>query len=150
MNNPEDKIWPSAASSPDDDYWLEQGRKLHGESLAAVRTAAENLLKGLAALQGLYLAILGFSKYVPETIGVVEKFLFITPLGLWMLATYHTVQVQMTEAHEVNLHAPDEIRDWLNALARDKQRSLQTALWWFFVGLTAAAVMIILRVQIIR
>jgi hypothetical protein len=147
--NDTDDILTSAPSAPDDDYWLEQGRKLHGESLAAVRTAAENLLKGLTALQGLYLAILGFSKYVPETIGTVEKFLFVVPLLLWMIATYHAVQVQMTESREINLHAPAEIRDWLNELARGKQRSLQTALWWFFAGLAAAATMSVLRVKVI-
>lgn len=50
----------------DDDFWLEQANKLIVESLPAVRAAAASLMTGLEALQGIYLGMLGFAKFIPD------------------------------------------------------------------------------------
>ena len=144
---PEEKIYESPGSLPDDDLWLEQGRAMVKESLTSVRSAASSLMTGLGALQGIYLGILGFAKFVPEDAKLPVKFAFITPLPVWMIALYHCLKVMMTEAMEVNLNSPDEIKRHLTRLAAEKQVSLQHAFWWLFGGVVAAGALVVLRLK---
>lgn len=147
MIETDDEILVSAPSEPDDDFWLEQGRKMLADSLASVRTAAGELMKGLGILQGLYLGILGFTEFVPKTFSVVAKFFFIVPLLLWLVALYHCLKVMMTEAAEVNLNAPGEVRGFYGRLLCEKQAALQQAFWWLFGGLVFGFVMVVFRLK---
>ncbi len=63
-----EKVYDSPPSEPDDDFWLEQGGRMLAESLTTVRTAASALLSALGVLQGIYLGILGFAKFLHETL----------------------------------------------------------------------------------
>ncbi len=143
-----EKIYESPNSRPDDDLWLEQGRAMAKESLASVRSAAGSLMTGLGALQGIYLGILGFAKFVPEETALPLKFLFITPLLVWMIALYHCLKVMMTEAMEVNLNSPDEIKRRLTRLVVEKQTSLRHAFWWLFGGIVVAAALVVMRTKV--
>jgi hypothetical protein len=67
------KVYESAPSEPDDDFWLEQGRKMVADSLPTVRTAAASLTTAIGVLQGIYLGVLGFAKFVPETLPLYQK-----------------------------------------------------------------------------
>lgn len=144
----DDEILVSAPSEPDDDFWLEQGRKMLADSLASVRMAAGELMKGLGILQGLYLGILGFTEFVPKTFSIVAKLFFIVPLLLWLVALYHCLKVMMTEAAEINLNAPGEVREFYRWLLGEKQAALQQAFWWFFSGLLAGFVMVMFRLKL--
>ena len=90
-------IYQSAPSEPDDDFWLEQANKLIVESLPAVRAAAALLMTGLGALQGIYLGMLGFAKFIPEAAQWWEKAMFFPPLLCWMLGLYQCLKVAKTE-----------------------------------------------------
>ena len=52
MADAHDIIFDSAPSNPDDDFWLEHGKKMVGDAITAVREAAKALLTGLG-LHGL-------------------------------------------------------------------------------------------------
>ncbi len=137
----------SPSPKPDDDLWLEYGRKMVQDGPAAIRSAATSLMTGLGALQGIYLGILGFAKFIPEDASLVLKGMYTAPLLLWMVALYFCLQVMMTKAADVNLNAPDELRqhyaDWLQA----KQAQLQYALWWLFCGMLGAIGLVVLRLK---
>ena len=102
---------------------------------------------GSFSLQGISLGLLGFAKFVPEETRLPLKFLFITPLLVWMIALYHCLQVLMTETLEINLNAPDEIKRHLTRLGVVKQAALQNAFWWLFGGLLAAFVLMMFRLK---
>ena len=135
----------SAPTPPDADLWLEYGRKMVQDGPAAIRSAATALMTGLGALQGIYLGILGFAKFIPEDASLVLKGVYTAPLLLWMVALYFCLQVMMTKAADVHLNAPDELRqhyaDWLQA----KQAQLQLAFWWLFCGMLGAIGLVVLR-----
>ena len=78
-SEPEEIIYDSEPSKPDDDFWLEQGRRLLTESFVAVSAAANALMTALGVLQGIYLGILGFAKFIPEEWSVTRKAAFILP-----------------------------------------------------------------------
>jgi len=141
-------IYQSPPSEPDDNFWLEQGRKMLTESLTNVRSAAGAMMTGLSALQGIYLGILGFAKFIPEETTLVKKWFFVAPLLCWMIALYQCLRVMMTELLEVNLNSPTDIREQNAQLLRGKQGDLSKAFWWLFAGLMAAFVMLVLRLKL--
>jgi hypothetical protein len=147
-SQPAEVIYPSAPSEPDDDFWLEQANKLIVESLPAVRAAAASLMAGLGALQGIYLGMLGFAKFIPDNAELWMKALFLAPLLCWMLGLYQCLKVVKTEELRIRRHAPDSIRRELGALAKEKQRELDLAFYWMLGGLLAAFVLVALRMKL--
>jgi hypothetical protein len=143
-----EKIYASGDSEPDDDFWLEQGRRMLTESLSTIRTAANSLMTALGVLQGIYLGILGFSKFIPETLPLSRKVLFIAPLLIWLLALYLCVEVAMTERLNVFLHSPGDIREESTSLILEKQRYLEWAFWLLAIGVLAAFGLLIYRLEI--
>lgn len=137
----------SPPTPPDADLWLEYGRKLVQDAPAALRGAATSLMTGLGALQGIYLGILGFAKFIPETIDVRLKLLLIAPLLLWMLALYHCLKVLMTDVSEVHLNSPSDLRDDYARMIAEKQHLLTVAFWLLLSGLVVAIVLIVFRVK---
>lgn len=115
------------------------------DGLTAIRSAATSLMTGLGALQGIYLGILGFAKFIPEDASIVMKGVFTAPLLVWMLALYHCLQVMLTESANVNLNSPTELRQHYETWLPLKQGQLQAAYWWMFGGLMAAIVLVLLR-----
>jgi hypothetical protein len=118
------------------------------ESATTLRSAATALMTGLGALQGIYLGILGFAKFIPEDANIVMKGVFTAPLLVWMVALYHCLQVMLTETATVNLNAPDELRRHYETWLPTKQAQLQTAFWWLFGGMVAAIGLVVLRLKL--
>jgi hypothetical protein len=141
-------IFQSAPSEPDDDFWLEQANKLIAESLPAVRAAASSLMTGLGALQGIYLGMLGFAKFVPDTAELWMKALFLTPLLCWMSGLYQCLKVVKTEELSLFRHSPADIRQKIGELAREKQRELDLAYWWMMGGLMSAFLLLAFRMKV--
>ena len=146
-SNQAEVIYQSAPSEPDDDFWLEQANKLIVESLPAVRAAAAALMTGLGALQGIYLGMLGFAKFVPDTAELWMKALFLVPLLCWMIGLYECLKVAKTEELSIYRNSPEDIRRELGDLAKEKQRELELAFYWMLGGLVAAFVLVALRMK---
>jgi hypothetical protein len=146
--NQTEVIYQSASSEPDDDFWLEQANKLIVESLPAIRAAAGSLMTGLGALEGIYLGMLGFAKFVPETAELGMKALFLAPLLCWMAGLYQCLKVVKTEELHLYRHSPDDIRQKLGDLAKEKQHELDLAFYWMLGGLMAAFVLVALRMKL--
>lgn len=144
----DDVIYQSPASEPDDDFWLEQANKMIVDSLPAVRSATSALMTGLGALQGIYLGMLGFAKFVPETMELRLKALFIVPPLCWMVGLLQCLQVMKTENLQFFRHSPEDIRQSLKKLAKRKQRKLELAFYWMLSGLLAAFLLVALRLNI--
>jgi hypothetical protein len=140
-------IYQSAPSEPDDDFWLEHANKLIVESLPAVRAAATSLMTGLGALQGIYLGMLGFAKFIPDSAQWWEKAMFFPPLLCWMLGLYQCLKVVKTEELRLYRHSPADIRQKLGDLAEEKQRELDLAFYWMLGGLMAAFLLVALRMK---
>jgi hypothetical protein len=140
-------IYRSAPSEPDDDFWLEQANKLLAESLPAVRAAAASLMTGLGALQGIYIGILGFAKFIPDNAAVWMKALFLAPLLCWMAGLYQCLKVAKTEELRLYRNSPADIRQKLGELAKEKQRELDLAFYWMLGGLMAAFMLLALRMK---
>jgi hypothetical protein len=142
-----DDVYDSAPSEPDDDFWLEQGRKMVADSLPTVRTAAASLTTAIGVLQGIYLGILGFAKFVPDALPLYQKALFIIPLIFWLVALYNCIDVALTRRIDVYMHSPEDIRERSLSLAAEKQRSLQWAFWLLTLGLLAAFGLLMYRLN---
>lgn len=140
-------IYQSAPSQPDDDFWLEQANKLIVESLPSVRESAKSLMAGLGALQGIYLGMLGFAKFIPESAQWWEKAMFFPPLLCWMLGLYQCLKVAKTEELRFYRNSSDSIRNELGKLAQAKQRELDLAFYWMLGGLLAAFLLVALRMK---
>lgn len=147
MANQHDQIYESPASAPDDDFWLEQGRKMVTESRPQLQEATKSLMTGLTALQGIYLAILGFAKFVPDDISLLAKFFFILPLLFWMFGLYFCLKVLKTERIEINLNSPDDIRKKSFELLEFKQRELDYGFGWMLAGVVTACLLIVFRLK---
>src|SRR5215467_7920690 len=106
---PEVEIYDSPASNPDDDLWLAHGAKMLEDSIPSIRTAASELIKALGLLNTAYLAILGFAKFIPETMEVYNKALFVTPIVPWIFGIYYSLRVLKTELININLQSPSDI-----------------------------------------
>ena len=131
-------VYESPPSEPDDDFWLEQGGRMLSESLTTVRTAASALLSTLGILQGIYLGVLGFAKFLHETLPLSHKALFIVPLVLWLFGLYYCLDVVMTKRLTLYLHSPSDIRTKSTELLLEKQGRLERAFWCLTGGLLVA------------
>ena len=138
-----EKVYASPLSEPDDDFWLEQGGRMLVESLTTVRTAASALLSALGVLQGIYLGLLGFAKFLHETLPWWHKALFILPLVIWLFGLYYCLDVVMTKRLSIYLHSPSDIRTESTELLREKQGRLEWAFWCLTLGLLAAFVLLL-------
>lgn len=144
----EEIIYDSGESEPDDDLWLEYGKKLVTESLASVRNAANSMMSALGVLQGIYLGILGFSEFIPKELPVYTKALFIIPAVPWMFALFLCLKVTMTELAQINIHAPSEIRDEATRSLEQKQSQLQIAFALMLAGLLTAFAFVLFRLKL--
>src|SRR5262249_4512552 len=109
--------------------------------------AATSLMTGLGALQGIYLGILGFAKFIPETIDVQLKLLLVAPLVLWMLSMYHCLKTLMTDLSEVNLNSPSDLREDYSRMIAEKQHLLAVAFWLLLGGLIVAIGLVVFRLK---
>lgn len=137
----------SPRADPEHLFWLEQGRKMLTDSvsLTAVRDAAKSMMTGLGAMQTIYIGVLGFADFIPKTMDVPLKWFFAVPPVPWLVALYLCLKVLKTEGMEVRLKAPNEIRDRLQQLVRDKQHDLDVAFWLLLAGLVTAVLLLIWR-----
>src|SRR5438309_1739700 len=94
---PTETIYDSPPSETDDDLWLTHGAKILEDSVPSLRCAASELLKALGILMTVYLAILGFAKFIPESMEVYNKALFIVPIVPCVVAAYYCLRVMKTE-----------------------------------------------------
>ncbi len=145
MADRDDIIYDSPPSEPDDEFWLEQGKKMIEESFGSVRDAAKSLITGLGLLKAIYLGILGFADFIPEAMPLAQKSLFIIPLLFWLSALYYCLRVMMTRELNINLHSPDDIRNKSEIALKEKQKSLQLAFWMLTIGLIAALILLVIR-----
>ena len=104
-------------------------------------------MTGLGALQGIYLGMLGFAKFVPETAELWMKALFLAPLLCWMVGLYQCLKVVKTEELHIYRNSPADIRQKLGDLAKEKQRELDLAFYWMLGGLLAAFVLVALLMK---
>jgi hypothetical protein len=141
-------VYDSAPSETDDDLWLAHGTKMLEDSVPGLRSAASELLKALGMLMTVYLAVLGFAKFIPENMEVYNKALFSVPIVPWVIAAYFCLRVMKTEIFKVNLRSPSDIREISSALLEDKQRYLEIAFALLAAGIVLAFVMIIFRVRV--
>jgi hypothetical protein len=138
-----EKVYASPPSEPDDDFWLEQGGRMLAESLTTVRTAASALVSALGVLQGIYLGLLGFAKFLHETLPWWHKALFILPLVLWLFGLYYCLDVVMTKRLSIYLRSPSDIRAKSTELLLEKQGRLERAFWCLTLGLLTAFVLLL-------
>jgi hypothetical protein len=142
-----DEIFDSPRDNPEHLFWLEQGRKTLTESvsLTTVRAAATSLMTGLGAMQAIYIGVLGFADFVPKEMNLQTKWFFAAPPILWMMALYLCLKLLKTEGMEIRLKAPNEIRDRLQELVREKQHDLDIAFWLLLAGLLSAVLLLVWR-----
>jgi hypothetical protein len=145
--NSDEEIFDSPRDDPGHLFWLEQGRKMLTDSvsLTTVRSSATSLMTGLGAMQAIYIGVLGFADIIPKEMKLQTKWFFAAPPILWMMALYLCLKVLKTEGMEVRLKSPNEIRDRLQGLVRDKQHDLDIAFWLMLAGLVAAVLLLIWR-----
>jgi hypothetical protein len=141
-------IYESGESEPDDDLWLEYGKKMVIESLTSVRNAANSMLSALGVLQGIYLGILGFSEFISKELPLLTKALFIIPAVPWMFALFLCLKVTMTELAQINIFSPGDIREEATRSLEEKQRQLQTAFALMIAGLLVAFALILFRLKL--
>lgn len=146
MSERNEKIFDSAAPGLDDAFWLAHGRQMIGESLPAVRSAANAMITAVGVMAAIYLGILGFDNFVSGTMSFWYGALFAIPLLVWLGAIYCCVAVMMTRKLAVFLYSPDDIREKSLKLVLTKQRQLQWGYWLFVIGLVMAMGLFIGRI----
>ncbi len=145
MTDNNEIIFDSPPSEPDDDFWLEQGRKLVEDSIPAVQDAAKSLMTGLGLLKGVYLAIIGFADFIPKAFPMTQKYLFILPLIFWLAGLFLSIRVMMTRRMSIFMHSPSDIREKIGQIIEDKQKKLQWAFWMTAIGVIAALWLLVFR-----
>ena len=146
MSNKNDIILESPPSQSGDDFWLAQGQKMVEKSLDNVKEGAKALIQGLGLLKSIYLAILGFSGFMPAGEPFFIKSVYLLPLIIWLFALYLGLGVLLTERSEINLFSPEEIREDYNKTLLYKQKKLMNSYWALSGGLILVILLMIFRV----
>ncbi len=145
MTDQNEKIYDSPPSGPDDEFWLEQGRELIKTSIPGVRDAAKSLMTGLGLFKGIYLGIVGFAEFIPKTIPVYMKCIYMTPMVFWMAGAWLCLRVLMTRDRKMLSHSPDDIRRAMEQIMNEKQGQLEWAFGAAVCGMVFAMILVILR-----
>jgi uncharacterized membrane protein YeaQ/YmgE (transglycosylase-associated protein family) len=140
-------IYDSAPSEIDDEQWLAHGAKLVDDSIPSVRGVASELIKAQGMLTTVYLGILGFARFIPESLDIFKKALFVVPIIPWVIGIYLCLKVMKTELLQINLRSPTDIREKTTTLLADKQQSVDLAFGLLIAGLILAFVMVVFRLQ---
>jgi hypothetical protein len=111
LSDSTEKIYSSPPSEPDDEFWLEEGKRMVTESLASVRNAAGALIAALGILQGVYLAVLGFGEKQLNGLSFLQQALFIAPVLLWLVSFYLCLAVVITKKLAIFTNSPSDIRE---------------------------------------
>ncbi|MFQ5639722.1 MAG: hypothetical protein ACE5IR_17190 [bacterium] len=143
MSKSKELIFDSAQSEADDQFWLEHGKKMVEDSIIAVREAAKSLIRGIGVIQAIYLGMFGFSNLIPHDMPPIAKPIFVVPLLLWLVSLYATLQVMMTQEHQIFLHSPGDIREKSEKILREKQKNLKWAFSTLAVGLVIAFALLV-------
>jgi hypothetical protein len=138
----------SPPTPPDADLWVEMGRKWANDGLSSIRSAASAMMTGLGAMQGIYLGIMGFAKFIPEDATLQTKLIYVLPLLPWMVALYHCLKVMKTDISSVNLNSPSNIRTKYVEMIEEKQHLLDVAFWFMFGGLAGAVWLVMFRLHL--
>jgi uncharacterized membrane protein len=143
-----EEIFDSPASSPDDDLWLAHGAKMLEDSIPSLRTGASELIKALGLLMTAYMAILGFAKFIPETMAVYNKALFVIPIVPWVCGIYYGLRVLKTELLNINLRSPSDIKEKAASLLETKQHYLDIAFVLLIAGIVLAFGLVVFRLNV--
>ena len=143
-----EQIFDSPASSPDDDLWLAHGAKMLEDSIPSIRTGASELIKALGLLMTAYLAILGFAKFIPESMAVYNKALFVIPIVPWIGGIYYGLRVLKPEFLSINLRSPSDIKEKAASLLETKQHHLDIAFVLLIAGIVLAFGLVVFRLNI--
>ncbi len=146
MSNKNDIILESRPSQPGDDFWLAQGQKMVENSLDNVKEGAKAIIQGLGLLKSIYLAILGFSGFMPSGGPFIIKSVYLLPLIIWLFALYLSLGVLLTKRGEINLFSPEEIREDYNKTLLYKQQKLKNSFRALSGGLILVILLMIFRV----
>jgi hypothetical protein len=148
MENKDEKIYESGASQPDDDFWMEQGKKMVERSLDAVQEGAKSLLTGLGLIISVYLGILGFADFIPKSSSILIKALFVLPLLIWLFAVRSCLRVIMTKELFINPFSPDEIQRRYENSLKEKEEDLVSGFRFLSAGLILTIFLFILRLYL--
>lgn len=146
-SQPPEIIYESPPSEIDDEQWLAHGAKLVDDSIPAVRGAASELIKAQGLLTTVYLGILGFAKFIPESLEIYKKALFVVPIIPWVIGIYFCLRVMKTEIVHINLRSPTDIKEKTTILLAGKQQSVDLAFGLLIAGLILAFIMVVFRLQ---
>ena len=143
----DDVVFESAPAQPDDEFWLDQGRKMLSEASKSVESVANSLITVLGVIlgfiQGVYLALIGFAKIIPSNLSIWSKILFVIPLVLWLIALFACIRVALPRRVVLNPYSPDDIREKLTKISLEKQRNLLWVYVFLAVGLLLALILIV-------
>ena len=92
-----------------------------------------------------YLAILGFAKFIPESMEVYKKAFFVVPIVPWVIAIYYGLRVLKTDLLTINLHSPSDIREKSVTLLETKQHYLDISFALLIAGIVIAFALIVFR-----
>jgi hypothetical protein len=145
MTGHREEILESPPSEAQDDFWLEQGRRMVEGALDGARQTARALMTGLGLLQAIYLGILGLGDFVPSTAPAVVKGLYAVPLLIWLVSLCLCLRVMLTDRVVLLLNSPDDIRARTNSLVWRKQRFLEWSYWLLSAGVIVGLIMAVLR-----
>lgn len=145
MSENNEKIFDSSPSDPDDEFWLEHGRQMVTESLPAVRSAANALIMAVGVMEAIYMGLLGFGDFIPPTLPFTQKIIFALPMLIWLGSIYCCIGVVMTRELQINLYAPEDIKQQATDFVLEKQRQLKWGFWLLVGGLVAAFVLFVVR-----
>ncbi|MHC4156279.1 MAG: hypothetical protein ACYST6_15350 [Planctomycetota bacterium] len=137
----------ASPTNVEQDFWLEQGRRILSSYITAIQAAARGLIIALGLLEAAYLAILAFSHCTPKSMPFIQKSLFMTPLLFWLAALYYCLRILMFEHYDINLRSPSDIRTKSQYILEDKHDGLQWAYWLLLTGVLDAALLLIFRMR---
>jgi hypothetical protein len=137
----------ASPTNVEQDFWLEQGKRILPDYITAIRAAAKALIPVLGLLQAAYIAVLGFSQCTPRSMPMVQKSLFMTPPLFWLAALYYCLRVLMFERYDINLRSPSDIRKKSEYILEDKHDNVQWAYWLLLTGVVDAALLLVFRMH---
>lgn len=128
-----------------DFFWRELMEKIVKESITSIESSGKQLIVIISGLQGLYLAIISFTRVIEEY-SAAAKFLFLSPMILWMISLLYGILIFFPKPYEADLGSPDSAEETYRLIASRKHRYLKRSYILLFLSLCLIVVNIVIYV----
>jgi hypothetical protein len=107
-------------------FWMENAKKLVGESISTIEDVAKQIIVVTSLLEGLYFHAITFSDLRGTLSGGIV-WVYLAPIVLWLASLFFAMWTLLPEEHEININSISSSKEAFEKIVSEKHLRLKVA-----------------------